>query len=636
MTNRKQLLLPLILLLIPAALHAQAWSGILDPARAIDWTKAGVPGGIPSGSWTQSGATIAAGASTATIQTALNACGTNQYVLLGSGKFLITSLSIPSNCVLRGSGTLNTILNTIGTSGAAIALGTAGVPFNPASTTTNITSGATAGSTHIGVASASGISVGTYLEITELNDPSYVTIVTPNGICTWCSGTGDSGARARGQIVEVTNVSGSTITFFPALYSAYGVAPGTSPAQATHFAASAKFAGVENLQVYANGTGYGQTFSMNGCAYCWVKGVFNNYTDGDHVDIYWGFHDEIRDSYFSNAYLHVPGVSDSEIDLANKTSETLVENNIIERLHAGIMLEWGAAGNVIAYNYEIGNFDSGAINVILAFINFHGAHPQFNLFEGNIGNNITMDAFWGSGANNTTFRNNFRGTDTLASPETAGRNVVNWSSTTLVNQQMMGEQLAFPHTNVNSVGNVLGSADAATRASGAKYNSGASPFTSTIIPPATRNYDNFFSAVSVGYDTGSDTNGSSVANFQGGFWVGKASRSIFQHGNFDIASNSIIWNGSTTQTLPTSFYRSSKPSWFGSAPWPPIGPDVTGGNVDATTLQGHVYAIPAERCYNNTTRDATGIKLFDPTACYLGSTSSSAPAAPTGLTVTVH
>jgi hypothetical protein len=180
----------------------------------------------------------------------------------------------------------------------------------------------------------------------------------------------------------------------------------------------------------------------------------------------------------------------------------------------------------------------------------------------------------------------------------------------------MGEQIAFPHTNINSIGNVMGSQDAIT-ASSTRYNGGASPFTSTITPPATRTYDNFFSATSIGYNTGSDTNGSSVASFAGGYWVGKATGTFFQHGNFDIASGLVIWNGAFTHTLPASFYRSTKPAFFGSTiPWPPIGPDVTGGNQDTALLGGRVYANPAKACYDATARDANGIKLFDPTVCY--------------------
>jgi hypothetical protein len=651
--NRKRLLLfSLVLLLaIPTASYAQAWSGILNASRAIDWTTAGVPGGIPN----RSTICVTAACLTATtagpsvtlaqLNAALGSCPSGDVVLLAAGTYNINgTLSVPSNCTLRGAGTLQTILNATGTSGSVIRMGTTGPS---ASSSTNVTSGATIGSTSMVVASPSGITTGTYLMVTEINDPVYVTITTPNGTCTWCDGSMWSGTRVRGQIVEVTGVSGSTVTFSPALYSNYGVAMGTAPALATYFQASAKYAGVENLQVYANGTGYGQTFSMTACAYCWIKGVFDNYADGDHVDVYSGFHDEIRDNYFSNAYVHSPGSSDSDVSLLIKTSGTLVENNILERLHVGIMISWGAAGNVIAYNYSYGNFDASGARVILASIDFHGAHPQFNLFEGNVANNITMDSFWGSGSSNTIFRNQFRGTDTLASPMSAGRNVVNWSSTQLANEQLMGNQFAFPHTNINSVGNVLGSADAVTAAASGLYTGGPSPFSSTILPPASRSYNGEFYAVSVGYDTGSDSSGSGVASFVGGllnaagFWVGKASGSIFQHGNFDIASKSIIWNGSTTQTLPASFYRSSKPSWFGSVPWPAIGPDVTGGAVDSSTLGGHVNAIPAEVCYNNSARDANGLKIFDPNVCYSGTTSSgpptsTPPAPPTGITVTVN
>src|SRR5437667_5594768 len=46
---RKQsmLLFLILLLMLPASLHAQAWSGIISPGRAIDWSRAGVTGGIP-------------------------------------------------------------------------------------------------------------------------------------------------------------------------------------------------------------------------------------------------------------------------------------------------------------------------------------------------------------------------------------------------------------------------------------------------------------------------------------------------------------------------------------------------------------------------------------------------------------
>jgi hypothetical protein len=649
--------------------HAQLWSGVLNPTSgtgacsagslsapgkcAIDWTQTGVPGGIPSASWTQCGSTIQASAyengssdATSAINAALSNCGSTlsnpHYVLLSSGTFLIKgNLTIPGYTVLRGAGTLSTILNTTGTSGAVITMGTGGGISSGGPNSATINSGNTAGSTSLTLSSTSGMSVGGYLMITELDDPVYVTIDTiVNTPCTFCDYP-FQGARARGQIVEVENISGNTVTISPALYTNYGTASNTSPALATPVPGVQKYSGVELLQTYANNTGYAQTFALWGCMYCWVKEVFDNYTDGDHIDDYYGYRDEFRDSYFSNAMLHSPGGADSDVSLLNKTSGSLVENNILERLHVGVIVDWGSAGNVVGYNYSYGNFDSSGDLVIMSSFLEHGASPQFNLYEGNVGNNITLDSFWGSGSNETMFRNQFRGTDTLASPLTAGRSTVDWSSTQLANEQMFAITNSWVHTNSNAIGNVLGSADALTAATQGLYTGGTAPYTSTVIPSATRNYNNWFYAVSVGYDTGSDTNGSGVKTFAGGpsniagYWVGKASGPIFQHGNFDIAGGSIIWASGTTHSLPPSFYQSSEPGWFGSIPWPAVGPDVTGGNVDASTLQGHVNAIPAEACYNSTSRDSSGLLLFDPTVCY-SSSNTLPPAPPTGLTVIVQ
>jgi hypothetical protein len=101
------------MLLLPAVSSAQQpWSGIVSTARAADWTQAGLPGDVPpDASWTQCGSTVAAYgssssyASPTTIQNAINACGTNQYVLLGPGSFYISpNVYLKSNMVLRGSG----------------------------------------------------------------------------------------------------------------------------------------------------------------------------------------------------------------------------------------------------------------------------------------------------------------------------------------------------------------------------------------------------------------------------------------------------------------------------------------------------------------------------------------------------
>ena len=46
--SRLARVLLVISLTLPIAAYSQAWSGILDPSRATDWTKAGVSGGVPN------------------------------------------------------------------------------------------------------------------------------------------------------------------------------------------------------------------------------------------------------------------------------------------------------------------------------------------------------------------------------------------------------------------------------------------------------------------------------------------------------------------------------------------------------------------------------------------------------------
>ena len=354
--------------------HAQSWSSILSATQAINWSNSGV-GGIPAR--TTNCASLTSSATASQINSALASCPSGQTVALAAGTYNISgTIQVPSNVTLRGAGANQTILNASGGGGGyVVALGSGGPGYNPV----NITGGATSGSTSITLSSTSGITTNSYLVITETNNSAFVSSNGSEGTCTWCDGWTSNGSLARGQIVQVTAVSGSTVTISPGLYGAYTNSPVAVP-----FSMSASYAGVENLQVYANNTGYAADFGLSSCAYCWVKGVEGNYTDGDQLEDYWGYRDEIRDSYFSNAFLHEPGTYDSDVDLAYKTSATLVENNIVERTHVAIMMEWGAAGNVIGYNYTEGEFDAGSPSFVIGGISFHGASPQYNLLEGNV------------------------------------------------------------------------------------------------------------------------------------------------------------------------------------------------------------------------------------------------------------
>jgi len=460
--------------------------------------------------------------------------------------------------------------------------------------------------------------------IGEINDPSYVTSSGSEGVCTWCDdGWSRTGSYARGQIVMVTDVSGTTITISPGLYSAYTNLPMVASWSPT------VYAGVENLQVYANKTGYNANFALTGCAYCWIKGVESNYTDGDHVDVYFGFHDEIRDSYFSNSFLHSPGTSDSEVDLAEKTSASLVENNIVERTHEAIMLEWGAAGNVVAYNYMMGGYDVNAPDVVIGGIDYHGAHPQFNLLEGNITTQIYQDSIWGSSSTTTAFRNWVVGTNHICTPTSGSRLTVSCSSGIFGFQSARAMQYSYLATSNNFVGNIIGSLQ---QQSLMKQYSPVGPLSQvdSVEYPSVRQYDNTAYGWSFGYGEASDSGmGTGCSGPTGPCHLAGTSATDFFHGNYSNITSMTTWANGVTQTLPASFYLFGKPSWWRSMPFPATGPDVTGG----TGPGGHSYGNPAQACYINVMGGSDGGPgsplTFNASACY-------GPPPPNGLTGTVH
>jgi hypothetical protein len=73
----------------------------------------------------------------------------------------------------------------------------------------------------------------------------------------------------------------------------------------------------------------------------------------------------------------------------------------------------------------------------------------------------------------------------------------------------------------------------------------------------------------------------------GGNWDnGYALAHIFRDGNWDNVNNGVIWaNGA--KTVPSSFYLTAKPAFFGSNAWPWVNP-----------LTGQTTTLPAKARYD--------------------------------------
>lgn len=540
-------------LLLGVATHG----AVLPSDRTIDWSQSGVQGGIPNRTTISQTADAATYGNDSTdakahLQAKFNATASGQVCYIPAGTYRVSGdLMVPNNITIRGAGIDKTIIKSTGTGNGTFSFGSdgAGMQYSPASYTANITGGATAGSTAINVSSTSGISTGTLLVISETNDPAFVSNTSYNGTAGWIDGWDTGGTRTRGQIVQVTGVSGTTLNISPALYTAYSHTPWATRFYATGCSNS----GVENLTVYATNSGAMRNFYFNSAMNCWLNNVKGDFADGDQVTLDWSYRCEIRHSYFKEAFVHTSGSYDNMIGLRLKSTGCLIIDNIVERLHISIMTEWGAAGNVIAYNYMFGEYDDSEANgnraLQMSLNANHGAHPQFNLFEGNITNHFIADSFWGTSSHTVVLRNWIIGHATSRGPySTRGTATATYE----LNQARRAVDIWDGQTKYSVLGNIIGD----STMTDAVYK---------IVSPTSRPYDTKKYLWSLGYATTADGGTQAI--------LAAPSATLIDHGNYDYVNRAIKWDAAIAdQVIPNSLFLAGKPAFFGNLAWPAFNP----------------------------------------------------------------
>ena len=647
------LALTLFSLVSPVA-HAQQWAGILAPNRATNWSNAGVVGGIPSGSWTQCGATIAAGASAATINAAIAACGPNQYVLLGAGTFNLTAGLVwndKSNVALRGAGGNQTILIFSGNDacqgvGAVICFESAdtnywGSPSNLANWTANYA----AGTTSITLDNVTNLQVGFPVTLDQTDDPSssdtgaIFVCYTPQGVC---STNGDNGGaprtgRSQQQIVEVTSISGTgpyTVGITPAIVMPNWIS--AKKPQAWWPTGPVFYDGVENLSINVGTSGSPEGVGMFNCVDCWESGVASIGAWGrSHTSIFQSTHCTVQNNYF---YLTNSSASTNYGVEAIPSSDSLIQNNIFQGVQAAYLANGTCTGCVFSYNFDVNLLFATAGNT-WTWQNQsgfpHDVGDEHILYEGNIGAGVYSDNFHGTHQFQTIFRNYWNGYQQNNGFLTTGDTI----------PLIINADSRF----YNIIGNVLGNPVA------------QNAYQDTVTGPNPGSVPIYY----IGYGDEMPNDPNTVTT-------------LMRWGNYDIINNAARFVPSevpsglsgaqapfanpvpSSNSLPPSFYTSSKPSWWTAGkPWPSVGPDVTGGNVmycvggtntgtyvlssgqcsggTATTLAaGHIISNPAMDCYLNSMAgppNGTGGPLqFNASACY-PSTAPQLPAPPTNLTV---
>ena len=620
---RNKVFFPLIatLLFLPAFAHAQLWSGIIDPSRAVSW-QPGIPGGVPSR--TTICTTLNPVATASQINAAIASCPSGQVVYLNSGTYNLSGgidFAGHNNVTLRGAGPTTTVLAFTAGLGCGGPISDVCVEgsFNwngGPQHTASWTGGYSAGSTQITLSSTSGLSVGQVIILDQDNDGSdngqvFVCDTTscsseggsPGRNCSnsktvsGCTG-GEGVDRNQQEFKTVTAINGNTVTISPGLYMPNW--RGSQNPGAFWATAVISGSGVENLTIdHSKSNEVSGTMFFN--AYqCWMKNVRSIRGNRNHVWLQYSAEIVIRDSYFYgtiNAENLSYGVEPWQ------SADLLVENNIFQSVTTPILVG-NTSGSVFAYNYDINNYYINNTWQMPGPTWAHDAGVGMNLIESNQGTGFIEDAIHGTHNFSTVFRNQYSG---LAPGEL---------------QQTVPIILQSYSRYANLIGNVLG-----TPSYHNQYQSSSGAKESACDT----------SIYNLGWSTSECSNGAPIPADP------LVVSTLLRWGNYDVVNGSAQWNTAEVPTgisaysnavpgshnLPNSFYLSGQPSWWGSAPWPAIGPDVTGG----TGPGGHAYNIPAQLCYAGGTFTG-GIMNFDANNCYGSGSNGLNP--PTGLKAVVH
>lgn len=660
------------------------WNAVVSPLRAIDWSGAGVTGGIPTNR-TQcvTAACTTAGSSSATaaqVNAAIASAPANTFVLLGSGTYNMNAQVVfngVSNVTLRGAGADHT---TLAFTGVGTSCGTgnptsvciravdgnfSGGPTN----TANWTAGYTAGNTTITLSAVPNLQVGHYIILDQLDDTVFGcdvggTLVTDStAACTGTApgingpyaGNGNGGGarstRSQQQIVKVTQcdgnstnghacASGANITISPALRMAnWNWSPGNNLPQAWWASSPSQFDGIEDLTIDNTNTGAasnacsgaGIGVGIYNASDSWVKGVRDIDSTRAHIEVNWSPHDSIVNNYFyltQNAGTFSgtsggPNVTGCAYGVeVFSGSDMLLENNIFQAIASPMILSNSCSGCVLGYNFVALDFLLQSA-VLSNTEGDHGSGTDFVLYEGNIGYDKLGDVIHGTHNLGSVFRNRWSGAapcwNTSSNITTT---VLAMATATFTPCTVNGGWSLYPvmldsfTRFYNVIGNILG-----TTGTNTTYKSGAQTDV-LALGGVHNNYpllnDPNVATTTMLWGNCDSANGFGACRFQSSE-VPSGLNAQFQQ----FFANPVPQNN----TLPASFYYSSKPAWWptGKA-WPIIGPDVTGGNISG--VSGLAYTNPAQDCYANTMggpANGSGTVLtFSEAVCYSGATPQAA------------
>lgn len=644
----KRRLTILLLCVVCVPCLAQTWAGVLAASRGYTWSNAGLPVTITYGSggsscngsltncvesppnpWTpptrvQCGSTINPSGDTsgATDYTNINNAGTSckpgTFVLLASGHFYINNTIYLSaaygwanGVTMRGSGAQASVITPLGGSGG-VHIGAGG-----GSSSCQLTSGSNyaAGSTTITCPTGTLPAVGDMAWLdqcddgwsgTSCNTGSYVDTNSvyvcgnaANAPCQTDTG-GGSTPQNQEQLIFVTSVNTGT--------GVIGILPGLIMPN-WHFAKTPQLSWQGNATALGNGVEditFDMTQSTSGSAAqftasyaSWWKGTRIIGTPPNRT---MALGPRTLNGLFSNNYLYCQNPAAfttgqywncfEQGSSSGGDTNALVLNNIVQ----GGTSDLGGGketGNVLAYNHFR---EPGTSDYLYEFM--HNPETDFFLREGNQGGNSEDDDTWGTHNFDTWYRNYYPGYDPP------------YYSTSGGGGDPAGIKLDSYARFENAIGNVIWGPLLTTYQVAGNFNDYVFNFgaTDTLNTPTSMRWGNCdnvnngcrFVSGEVPSNLSSVGTGNTVYqnpvpannNLPPSFFM---STTAHPSGGTGLS----WWKVCTTwTTFPTSCATTQ------TNPFPPIGPDVTGGPTNtfggypfATVGGGYAYDIPATLAY---------------------------------------
>jgi hypothetical protein len=566
------------------ALALPATADIIPPDRLTTWNPGlNAVGGIPFRTTIYRTISPSGGDDTAAVQTALDNCPANQVVKLGPGTFRISGSGLEirrSNVVLRGSGPTRTrLVKAAGTNFPVIIIGQRWYKW---AQQTAFTSDAVKETNTVTLASNPGLSVGELVHVDETYDSSlvYYNPATQNGDYQgWGEGRLGPQAQSRplGQAMEIASINGNVVTFTTNFHISFRTSHAAHLARISNGSAvvpAVKWSGIEDLYV-SQGEGDGNIIVF-ASAYCWVRNLESDASNGSSVAFDGTFRCELRDSFVHSTVNPNPGGGGYGIVVDSYAADNLIENNISSNFNKVMVMRSSGGGNVIGYNYMDDAYGAGYATIVEVGLNAsHMAGCHYELFEGNQAFNYDSDSYWGSQLYMTVFRNHLttlrRSLPGVVVPLTDAHN-------------RRGVGLTINQWWHSFVGNVIGYPSG--------YLQDPSPF-SPLIQGAIFKYE------WLGGRFGDDGGYTPIwqLGYDGSNWLTTQDTLVQQRtlrdGNYDFFTNAVRWHGiggtgtgtvpSPIPTIRASLYLTGKPAFFGSNPWPWVDP------LGTTKL----YSLPA-------------------------------------------